>query len=99
MRSRDQPPGRLLGECVKGLADAAGAPIDVPEKLGLGEHAVGERVGVVVKRWWRCPRLQLGSQVVVETQQRVVSEEPGSRAVQSPMRTRTRGRLVRPQVR
>ena len=39
--------GRLLGEAVKGLAYAAAAPIDVPEKLGLGETAVGEAVGVV----------------------------------------------------
>ena len=44
------PSGHLLGEAVKGLAYAAAAPVDVPEKLGLSEPAVEEAEGVVVKR-------------------------------------------------
>src|SRR5215467_7744102 len=64
--ARKWPSGHLLGEAVQGLAYAAAAPVDVPEKLGLSEPAVGEGVGVVVKRLWRCPRLELGSQVIVE---------------------------------
>src|SRR5215831_17110725 len=99
MRAWKWPSGHLLGEAVKGLAYAAAAPVDVPEKLRLSEPAVGEAVGVVVKRLWRCPQLELASQVIVERVQRVVAEEPGSRAVQSPVRRRTRRRLVRPQVR
>src|SRR5215472_8619570 len=66
MGGRKWPSGHLLGEAVKGLAYAAAAPVDVPEKLGLSEHSVGEGVGVVVKRLWRCPRLELASQVIVE---------------------------------
>jgi hypothetical protein len=66
MRARKWPSGHLLGEAVKGLAYAAAAPVDIPEKLGPSEPAVGEGVGVVVKRLWRCPRLELGSQVIVE---------------------------------
>ena len=46
MGARKWPNGHLLGEAVKGLADAAAAPVDVPEKLGLSEPAVGEAVGV-----------------------------------------------------
>src|SRR5258705_8620499 len=57
MRAWKWPSGHLLGEAVKGLAYATAAPVDVPEKLGLGEPAVGEAVGVVVKRLWRCPPL------------------------------------------
>src|SRR5262245_52108275 len=49
MRAWKWPSAHLLGESVKGLADAAAAPVDVPEKLRLGEPAVGEAVGVVVK--------------------------------------------------
>jgi hypothetical protein len=75
---RQWPSGYLLGEAVKGLAYAASAPVDVSEKLGLGEPAVGETVGVVVKRLRRCPRLELASQVIVERIQRVVAEEPRS---------------------
>src|SRR5262249_30870447 len=77
MRAGKWPGGHLLGEAVKGLAYPAAAPVDVPEKLGLGEPAVGEAVGVVVKRLWRCPRLELAGQVIVERIQRVVAEEPG----------------------
>src|SRR5215475_10634504 len=96
MRAWKWPSGHLLGEAVKGLAYAAAAPIDVPEKLGLREPPVGEAVGVVVKRLWRCPRLELASQVIVERTQRVVAEEPRSRAVQSSVRRWSRRRLVRP---
>ena len=34
MGAREWPGGHLLGEAVKGLADAAAAPVDAPEKLG-----------------------------------------------------------------
>jgi len=81
MGARKWPSGHLLGEAVKGLAYPAAAPVDVPKKLGLSEPAVGEAVGIVVKGLWRCPRLELASQIVVERIQRVVAEEPGSRTV------------------
>jgi hypothetical protein len=98
MGAGKRPGGHLPGEAVKGLADAAAAPVEVPEKLGLAEPAVGEGVGVVVKRLRRCPRLELGSQVIVECCQRVVAEEPGSRSVQSAVRPGSGRRLVRLQV-
>src|SRR5262249_26781506 len=66
MGARKWPGGHLLGEAVKGLADAVAAPVDVPKKLGLSEPAVGEAVGVVVNWWWRCPGLELARQVIVE---------------------------------
>jgi hypothetical protein len=50
MGAGEWPSGQLVGEIVKSPADAAAAPIDVPEKLGLIEHTLREGVGVVVKR-------------------------------------------------
>jgi hypothetical protein len=51
MRARKWPSGHLLGEAVKGLAYAAAAPIDVPEKLGLSElHHTGRELQVTHRR-------------------------------------------------
>ena len=36
---RKWPSGHLLGEAVKGLVDAAAAPVDVPDKLRLPRAA------------------------------------------------------------
>src|SRR5207247_6926243 len=99
MSARERPSGDLLGEGVNGVAHAPAAIDDVAEKLGLGEHAVGKGPGVLVKRLWRLPRLELAGEVVVEAVERMVSQEPRGGTVQSPVRHRTRGRLVRPQVR
>jgi hypothetical protein len=55
MGVRKWPSGRLLGEAVKGLADAAAAPVDVPDKLGLSEPAVWGRRRCCRQRLWRCP--------------------------------------------
>jgi hypothetical protein len=75
------------------------AVIDVTEEFGLGELTVRKGVGVFIKRFWWFPRLELGGEVVVKGQQRVVPQEPGCRAVEAPLRRWSGGRLVRPEVR
>jgi len=66
----------VLGNCVKRCAHPPAAVADVTEQFGLGEHTVGKGVGVLVKGLWRFPRLELGGEVVVGGQQRVVLQEP-----------------------
>ena len=77
MGIREWPGRRLLGECADGSAHPAAAVVDVPQEFGLREHPVGKGSGVLVEWSWRVPRLELGCEVVVEREQRVVSQEPG----------------------
>ena len=99
MGGREWPSRRVLGQQIKRSAHPFAAVVDVTEQFSLGEHTVRKGVGVVVKGLWRFPRLELGGEVVVEGRQRVVGQEPGGLAMQAPVRGRTRGCLVRPQVR
>ena len=96
--ARERPSRRILGKRIQRTAHPPAAVIDVTEEFGPGEHTVRKGVGVLIKRLWRFPRLELSGEVVVEGQQRVVSQEPGGRAVQSPLRRWSGGRLVRPEV-
>jgi hypothetical protein len=75
------------------------APVDVSEKLRPGEDAARERIRVLIERRWRHPPLEVSAQVVIETRQRVVTEEPGRRVMQSTVWETTRSRTDRPQIR
>ena len=72
MCGREWPSRRVVGTRVKRSANPPAAVVDVTEQFGLAEHAVGKGVGVLVKGLWRAPGLELGAEVVVEGQQRVV---------------------------
>lgn len=71
-------PGRPLLEAIrKCFSDLGAAVVDVPKELRFREDSVGMGVGVFVEGFRGRPGFELGRQVVVESEQRMVREEPG----------------------
>jgi hypothetical protein len=60
MGDRERPSGYLFGERGKRSAHPPAATVDGASQFGLGEHAVGNGIGVLIKGRWRFPRLELG---------------------------------------
>jgi ketopantoate reductase len=76
MGAREGPGHFVLGQHLKGPVHPRVAVADVTEELSLIENSVRKGESVLVKRFWRFPRIELPGEVVVEGQQRAVSQEP-----------------------
>src|SRR5580704_8789445 len=98
MRVRERPSFLVLRDGLQRSQHSRAAERDVSEELGLRENTVGKAEGVFVEGFRWCPCLELAREVVVERQQRVVAQEPRGGTVKAPVRGRTCGRLLGPQI-